>query len=130
MRGWRNWQTRTFEGRMVTPCGFKSRSSHQTPTSRCFLLLFETIMFSKKQKHTDESFCFRRCVFLTALGTPSAATAVLFALFQRFHNHEQAQSHYRDYGNRFIPNHLTHSFLKSFFVFAVHISQCRYDYCQ
>ena len=28
-RGWRNWQTRTFEGRMVTPCGFKSRSSHQ-----------------------------------------------------------------------------------------------------
>ena len=125
MRGWRNWQTRTFEGRMVTPCGFKSRSSHQTPTSRCFLLLFETIMFSKKQKHTGESFCFRRCVFLivcsgnfefilfvfscrsafAALGTLSAATAVLFAFFQRFNNHEQAQSHYRDYGNRFIPNH-------------------------
>ena len=66
-----------------------------------------------------------------AMGIPSVtATAVLFALFQRFHNHEQAQSHYRDYGNRFIPNHLTHSFLKSFFVFAVHVCQCRYDYCK
>ena len=29
MRPWRNWQTRTFEGRMVTPSGFKSRWSHQ-----------------------------------------------------------------------------------------------------
>ena len=30
MREWRNWQTRTFEGRVVTPYGFKSRFSHQT----------------------------------------------------------------------------------------------------
>ncbi len=30
MREWRNWQTRTFEGRVVTPDGFKSRFSHQT----------------------------------------------------------------------------------------------------
>ena len=29
MREWRNWQTRTFEGRVVTPYGFKSRFSHQ-----------------------------------------------------------------------------------------------------
>ena len=29
MRGWRNRQTRTFEGRVVTPCGFKSHPSHQ-----------------------------------------------------------------------------------------------------
>ena len=29
MRGWRNRQTRTFEGRVVIPCEFKSRSSHQ-----------------------------------------------------------------------------------------------------
>ena len=29
MREWRNWQTRTFEGRVVTPYGFKSRLSHQ-----------------------------------------------------------------------------------------------------
>ena len=27
-RGWRNRQTRTFEGRVVIPCEFKSRSSH------------------------------------------------------------------------------------------------------
>ena len=29
MREWRNWQTRTFEGRVVLPYGFKSRLSHQ-----------------------------------------------------------------------------------------------------
>ena len=28
-REWRNRQTRTFEGRVVIPCEFKSRSSHQ-----------------------------------------------------------------------------------------------------
>ena len=40
MREWRNWQTRTFEGRVVTPYGFKSRFSHQKDTdgkSRPFL---------------------------------------------------------------------------------------------
>ena len=39
-REWRNWQTRTFEGRVVTPYGFKSRFSHQKDTdgkSRPFL---------------------------------------------------------------------------------------------
>ena len=30
MRKWRNWQTRTFEGRVVLPYGFKSRFAHQT----------------------------------------------------------------------------------------------------
>ena len=29
MSGWRNWQTRTFEGRMVKPCEFKSHPRHQ-----------------------------------------------------------------------------------------------------
>ena len=29
VRGWRNRQTRTFEGRVVIPCEFKSRPSHQ-----------------------------------------------------------------------------------------------------
>ena len=33
MREWRNWQTRTFEGRVVTPYGFKSRFSHQVITT-------------------------------------------------------------------------------------------------
>ena len=28
-REWRNWQTRTFEGRVDSPYGFKSRFSHQ-----------------------------------------------------------------------------------------------------
>ena len=30
MREWRNRQTRTFEGRVVIPYGFKSHLSHQT----------------------------------------------------------------------------------------------------
>lgn len=28
LRSWRNWQTRTFEGRMVLPYGFKSHRPH------------------------------------------------------------------------------------------------------
>ena len=31
MRRWRNWQTRTFEVRVVYPWGFKSPPSHQKP---------------------------------------------------------------------------------------------------
>ena len=34
MREWRNRQTRTFEGRVVIPYGFKSRLSHQTESGR------------------------------------------------------------------------------------------------
>ena len=30
VRGWRNWQTRTFEVRVVYPWGFKSPPSHQS----------------------------------------------------------------------------------------------------
>ena len=30
MREWRNWQTRTFEGRVVYTVGFKSRFSHHS----------------------------------------------------------------------------------------------------
>ena len=43
MREWRNWQTRTFEGRVVTPYGFKSRFSHHKKAlafASAFLLLF------------------------------------------------------------------------------------------
>ncbi len=32
-REWRNWQTRTFEGRVDFPYGFKSRLSHQSECS-------------------------------------------------------------------------------------------------
>ena len=34
LREWRNRQTRTFEGRVVIPYGFKSRLSHQTESGR------------------------------------------------------------------------------------------------
>ena len=35
MRGWRNWQTRKIQVLMeAIPCGFKSRSSHQTRIKR------------------------------------------------------------------------------------------------
>ena len=37
-REWRNWQTRTFEGRVVTPYGFKSRFPHQAKQSLMRLL--------------------------------------------------------------------------------------------
>ena len=40
MREWRNWQTRTFEGRVVTPYGFKSRFSHQKQETVYRLLFF------------------------------------------------------------------------------------------
>ena len=35
MREWRNWQTRTFEGRVVLPYGFNSRFPHQQKTHFC-----------------------------------------------------------------------------------------------
>ena len=34
MRGWRNWQTRTFEVRVVYPWGFESPPSHQKNSTR------------------------------------------------------------------------------------------------
>ena len=40
MREWRNWQTRTFEGRVVTPYGFKSRFSHQKYGIRKYAVFF------------------------------------------------------------------------------------------
>ena len=39
-REWRNWQTRTFEGRVVTPYGFKSRLSHHAKKQTRKSLLF------------------------------------------------------------------------------------------
>ena len=39
MRGWRNWQTRTFEVRVVYPWGFESPPSHQK-ASRFLTCLF------------------------------------------------------------------------------------------
>ena len=41
-REWRNRQTRTFEGRVVIPYGFKSRLSHQNRanTFRCWLCFY------------------------------------------------------------------------------------------
>ncbi len=42
-REWRNWQTRTFEGRVVYPYGFKSRLSHQKEKG-CIASLFLLIL--------------------------------------------------------------------------------------
>ncbi len=47
LREWRNWQTRTFEGRVVLPYGFDSRFPHQnkrerSKTSLSFALMWET----------------------------------------------------------------------------------------
>ena len=35
LREWRNWQTRTFEGRVVLPYGFNSRLPHQQKRNFC-----------------------------------------------------------------------------------------------
>ena len=40
MREWRNRQTRTFEGRVVIPYGFKSRLSHQNRVITFVIALF------------------------------------------------------------------------------------------
>ena len=40
LREWRNWQTRTFEGRVVLPYGFDSRFPHQTKRERRMSLSF------------------------------------------------------------------------------------------
>ena len=40
MREWRNWQTRTFEGRVDSPYGFKSRFSHQRHLRKWVLFFF------------------------------------------------------------------------------------------
>ena len=50
MREWRNRQTRTFEGRVVSPYRFKSGPSHQIRTSRLIetLRFFSFISVSKK----------------------------------------------------------------------------------
>ncbi len=42
MREWRNWQTRTFEGRVVLPYGFKSRFSHHSATD------FQWLFYSRQ----------------------------------------------------------------------------------
>ena len=40
MRGWRNWQTRTFEVRVVYPWGFESPPSHQKPVHIVYWFFF------------------------------------------------------------------------------------------
>ena len=48
MREWRNRQTRTFEGRVVIPYGFKSRLSHQKADELlvCLLFIFTDTFFT------------------------------------------------------------------------------------
>ena len=39
-REWRNWQTRTFEGRVVLPYGFDPRLPHQQKETNITLVSF------------------------------------------------------------------------------------------
>ena len=53
-REWRNRQTRTFEGRVVIPYGFKSRLSHQTPPFRrwSFSLFSAVLSYEKANRNS------------------------------------------------------------------------------
>ena len=59
MREWRNRQTRTFEGRVVIPYGFKSRLSHQTGKIRT--------KFSKLEMGSDFLFFSDMIILVTEL---------------------------------------------------------------
>ncbi len=61
MRGWRNRQTRTFEGRVVIPCEFKSRSSHQKgrlPSGGLPFFVYRFPLFFRALRHGAR---FARC---------------------------------------------------------------------
>ena len=70
MREWRNWQTRTFEGRVVTPYGFKSRFSHQKAPeqiARVFCFYRNLKVFLDKEKGTYLSCCKRNSQYFAEL---------------------------------------------------------------
>ncbi len=63
MREWRNWQTRTFEGRVVTPYGFKSRFSHHKKEDVNDILFFvvrkqirESVVCEAEERQRKRSF--------------------------------------------------------------------------
>ena len=53
LREWRNRQTRTFEGRVVIPYGFKSRLSHQTPPFRRWSFSLFSAVFSYEKANRN-----------------------------------------------------------------------------
>ncbi len=56
MREWRNRQTRTFEGRVVIPYGFKSRLSHQKEESQERLFFyFERVLNPRGSERKKQS---------------------------------------------------------------------------
>ncbi len=50
MHQWRNWQTRTFEGRVIYSYGFKSRLVHQADQLKAFGLFY----FAHSQNTDDD----------------------------------------------------------------------------
>ena len=63
MRGWRNWQTRTFEVRVVYPWGFESPPSHQKASR------FLTCLFFYEQKWWNGRHAGFRHQFLVSEGS-------------------------------------------------------------
>ena len=61
-REWRNWQTRTFEGRVVTPYGFKSRFSHQKMLTS-WVSIFHTYGFYLKLDGGNSEEDYSNCNF-------------------------------------------------------------------
>ena len=53
LREWRNRQTRTFEGRVVIPYGFKSRLSHQTPPFSWWSFYLFSAVFSYEKTNRN-----------------------------------------------------------------------------
>ena len=60
MREWRNWQTRTFEGRVDLPYGFKSRFSHHKGISVLRLMP----LFCLKELSPHSGFIIRSHAFM------------------------------------------------------------------
>ena len=59
LREWRNRQTRTFEGRVVIPYGFKSRLSHQDLGYLTKVFLFDKeLQYENKTNSNVRSWCY------------------------------------------------------------------------
>ena len=98
VREWRNWQTRTFEGRVVYPYGFKSRLSHQTKKQRvvaAFLFGANEARFAHEDAALMKQPSAMKCGFATIKVSAlrfmadtqlhvSVASASLFAVFSFF----------------------------------------------
>ena len=67
MRVWRNRQTRTFEGRVVIPYGFKSHHSHQEKDKHFVFILFFFMVLQARGLEPVRVSAFRKCACGTFL---------------------------------------------------------------